>query len=101
MKEKYLSMVKQIILNHLTDYPAQVYLFGSWVNGNPTHTSDIDVGIMPLEPFPPGLFSRIREDLEESRIPYQVDLIDLSKTETAFREKIQKEGILWTDYKNV
>lgn len=96
-KEKILAQVKQIVSAHLKGHTANVYLFGSWVNGSPTHTSDIDVGIMPLETFPAGLLSRIREALEESQIPYPVDLIDLSRTDLTFREKIQKEGILWSD----
>ncbi|CCQ93685.1 conserved hypothetical protein [[Clostridium] ultunense Esp] len=37
----------------------------------------------------------LRERIEESPIPYRVDLVDLSKAEDSFREKVMKEGISW------
>ncbi len=37
----------------------------------------------------------ISELLEESWIPYKVDLVELSKVNKDFREKILKEAVLW------
>jgi predicted nucleotidyltransferase len=59
-------------------------------------TSDIDVAVLPLEPFPSGLLSEIREALEESRVLYPVELVDLSTTTPEFRDRVLKEGILWS-----
>ncbi len=56
-------------------------------------TSDIDVAILPLNPLPPGLLSSIRESLEESLVPFTVDVIDLSQAEPAFKERVEREGI--------
>ena len=40
----------------------------------------------------------IRELLEESQVLLcVVDLIDLSRTDEEFRQKVIREGILWTD----
>jgi len=30
-----------------------------------------------------------------STIPYKVDLVDLSRTDPAFRKRVQQEGLLW------
>jgi hypothetical protein len=53
--------------------------------------------VLPLEPLPPGLLSAIREELEESNVPFRVDLVDLSDAGSTFREQVEKEGQLWTD----
>ncbi len=44
-----------------------------------------------------GTLSEIREALEESLVPYTVDLVDLCQTEDAFRAVVLREGILWSD----
>lgn len=90
-----LAEVKRIVAEGLGGRPARVYLFGSWAKGQGTRFSDIDVGVLPLEPLPAGTLSVIREALEESLVVYPVDLVDLSETALEFREKVEREGILW------
>ena len=51
-------------------------------------------------PLPAGLPSCLREKLEESRVPYEVDLVDLSQTEPAFRARVLTEGTLWSAPEN-
>jgi len=46
------------------------------------------------ELYDPAL-ARLREALEESTVPYRVDVIDLSDVDTEFRERVRREGILW------
>lgn len=95
-----LTEAKRIILAGLSGHPADVFLYGSRAKGTARRTSDIDVAIMPKAPLPSWLLSVIREALENSAIPYQVDLIDLTTADPSFRERIQKEGIPWTVYKS-
>ena len=87
--------VRRIVRAGLGSHPAQVYLFGSWAKGCASRTSDIDVGVLPLEPLPEGLLSEIREALEESLVIYPVDLVDLSETSPQFRERVLREGVAW------
>ncbi len=95
-----LALVRQIILEELAGYPVQVYLFGSWARGHGCRTSDIDIALLAPQPLPAWLLSRIREKLGESPVPYEVDLIDLSQTDAAFRARVLQEGILWNAPKN-
>lgn len=74
----------------------RVVLFGSRARGENVPTSDYDIGILPEEEIPAGCFSRARERLEESTIPQNIDLVDLSRTDREFRENVQREGIVWT-----
>lgn len=96
-RERGLERVRRIVLDRLRGRPARVYLFGSTATGRVRASSDIDVAIEPLAPLPPGVLAELREALDESTIPYDVDLIDLSVAPPVFRERVRQEGILWTD----
>jgi hypothetical protein len=54
------------------------------------------VAVLPRRPLPTGLLSRIREALEESHVPYRVDVVDLSSVDPAFRKRILETGVLST-----
>lgn len=83
------------MLEGLRGHQARVYLFGSAAKGLAGAGSDIDVAVLPLKPLPVGVLSSVRERLEESTIPYQVDLVDLTRTDPSFRKRVQEEGLLW------
>ena len=91
-----LAEVRRIVEQGLAGRPARIYLFGSWARGQGVRTSDIDVAVLPLEPLPEGTLSHIREALDESLVVYPVDLVDLSETTPEFRQKVEREGILWS-----
>ena len=97
MKQDDLKVVRRIILDGLKGHRAKVFLYGSMARGEAAQTSDIDVAVAPLEPLPTGLLSAIREALEESLVPYPVELIDLSQVSPTWAEQIQKQGIPWND----
>lgn len=91
----YLNKVRKIVLDGLRGHQARVYLFGSRVRGRAGRASDIDVAVFSLTPLPPGVLSTIRENLEESNVPYTVDVVDLTQADPAFRERVEREGMLW------
>ncbi|MEA1992061.1 MAG: nucleotidyltransferase domain-containing protein [Thermodesulfobacteriota bacterium] len=94
-KDIYLDQVRKLLLGHLKGYRFQLFLFGSQSTERAGRTSDIDVGILPISPLPKGLLSKIREELEESSIPYFVDLVDLSRSNPDFARHVKEEGIMW------
>lgn len=93
----FLEPLKQLILGHLTKYKVQVYLFGSYALGKARPSSDVDIAILPLEPLPESVLIELKEKIEESHIPYQVDLVDLSTVDEKFKQTILSEAIAWTD----
>jgi len=99
MKSQIIRQVRQIVLQGLKRYPVEVYFFGSRATGQAGIISDIDVAVNPIKPLPLGLLSRIRQELEESNVPYHVDLVDLSRLGGEWLERIRAEGVLWRDYK--
>ena len=92
-----LERTRRIILEHLHGYRTRVYLFGSQATGEAGLHSDIDVAVLPLEPLPNLALFNIREELEKSDIVRHVDVIDLSETDDSFRQRVEKEGIVWKE----
>ena len=84
------------MLKRLKGYPVEVYLFGSQATGQAGDISDIDVAVSPLKKLPVGLLSRIRQEFEESNVPYQVDLVDLSRMGNEWLERVRAEGVRWS-----
>ena len=82
--------------NHLAGRAARVFLFGSCARGDATVFSDIDIAVEPLEPIPASVFVDISEELEESTVPYFVDVVDLSKASESLRTAVRHDGIEWT-----
>ncbi len=92
-----LRTTKKIILGHLRGKGAKVYLFGSHATGKARMHSDIDVAILPRRRLNPVIITEIRQKLEESDILRTVEIVDLSKTDPAFRRRVLQEGIPWSE----
>jgi uncharacterized protein len=94
---QHLQAVRRILLDRLQSYNARIYLFGSITRGEFRRTSDIDVAILSAGSLPDGVLSEIREEFENSRVPYRVELIDLAKASPKFVAHVQRVGIPWND----
>jgi hypothetical protein len=89
--------VRAIVREGLRGADARVFLFGSRAGGLTHRASDVDVAVLPQAPLPVGLLGAIREALEESTVPFSVDLVDLSEVDAPFRERILRLGVPWND----
>ena len=92
-----LEDVRRIVLDVVSEKKGRVYLFGSWARGEATRLSDIDVAIDPHATLPRGMLAQLRERLEESHVPYRVDVVDLTRMSPEFRQRVLTEGGLWSD----
>jgi predicted nucleotidyltransferase len=95
VRARALERVREITCQVLGDRDVRIYLFGSSVTGRPRRWSDIDVAIDTVRPLPSALLAELREQLEESEIPYDVDIVDLSKASPEIRASVAREGLLW------
>jgi predicted nucleotidyltransferase len=92
---RVLAQIKTIVAEVFKDKTCTVYLFGSRATGAFIVTSDFDVAVLATGDISPKL-SLIREKLDQSNIPFKVDLIDLGSTSTEFSRQVQREGVvLW------
>ena len=92
-----LEEVRRIVHEVLGGQEVSVYLFGSWARGDVTSQSDIDLAIEAHSPLPPGTLALLRERLEESHVPYRVEVVELGGVDPEFRHRILAEGVRWND----
>lgn len=69
-----------------------VYLVGSRARGPAKRFADIDILLMNEQPLSPLVRATLRYDLEESDIPYKVDLLEWAELTPAFRSRLQKQA---------
>ena len=100
-KQAILQKLSEILYRHATPEQVDVYLFGSWAKGTEKRTSDIDLAIYSKTNLSPAFLPILKEEFEESTIPYRVELVDLRTVSEDFAQNVLKEGIRWTDWNNV
>ena len=97
----YIDIVKQIVLKHIPKDNFAVFLFGSRAVGNDKPLSDIDIGILGTEPLPTLIKADLESDLEESIVPYKIDLIDFYKVDKDFKKEALNTIQIWNCPKNI
>ena len=98
--ERALREVRAVVARVLGERDATVYLFGSFASGTQRRSSDIDLAIESATPLPRSLLAKLRDALEESRVPYRVDVVDLAEADPAFRERVRRTGRVWIEPAN-
>lgn len=86
---------RRIVLQALGRHPARVWLFGSRATGTAKPFSDLDIAVESDDPFPRGLLAEVRAALDDSTIPFEVDLVDLAEASEQLRARVHREGIRW------
>ena len=78
-----------------------VFLFGSRAAGNAHLMSYIDVGLLGEVNFPVILKKEIEDAIEDSIVPFHVDLIDFNQVDISFRKETLKKIIVWNSPKSL
>src|SRR5262249_953473 len=81
-----------MVLAALGEHDAAVWLFGSCARGEALQHSDIDIAILSRDELPSGFFSDLAESVEESSIPYDVDIVDLRSAAPTLIDEVRREG---------
>lgn len=97
IRERAIEQLRRIVLDALAEHDAAVWLFGSCARGDVRHPDDIDVAIFPRGDFPACFFGELAAELEESTIPYDVDLVDLREADAPLRDEVLWTGIRWRE----
>ena len=95
IREKAIEELRRMVLAALGEHDAAVWLFGSCARGEVFQHSDIDVAILPQDELPAGFFSDLAESIEESSIPYDVDIVDLRSAAPSLIDEVRREGVKW------
>lgn len=92
-----IEKLRRMVLDALGDHDAEVWLFGSCARGKVRNASDIDIGILPRSQLPAGFLGELEANIEESSVPYHVDIVDLSRIDPAWLDTIRREGVIWRE----
>ena len=85
IEKKYLDILKRIFKK----YPYTFYAYGSRTTGKNRKYSDLD--LCHKEDIPTKIILDIKEELEESDIPFRVDLVFWNDMPEGFQKLIEKD----------
>lgn len=83
-----LSLLRAILSARLPQ--REVRAFGSRANGRAKAHSDLDLVIMGDEDIPDRVLAELRADLDDSDLPFRVDVVLWADAPAALREAISK-----------
>ena len=93
--KRVIEELRRMVLAALGERDAEVWLFGSCARGEVLQHSDIDIAILPREKLPSAFFSELAESVEESSIPYDVDIVDLRSAAPTLIDEVRRECVKW------
>jgi len=86
--ENHLLTVKQILQKHVPD--VEVRAFGSRVSGTVKEYSDLDLVVVGENRINPKVLMYLKDDFEESDIPFRVEILDWNGISEEFRRIIEE-----------
>lgn len=89
MQPKHFDILKTI----LSSYPYTFYVFGSRITAFPKTLSDVD--IFYKDTIPDRTLGELEEKLEESDLPYKVDLVDYHHCDEAFKKIMDAQYVIF------
>ncbi|MCM8813759.1 MAG: nucleotidyltransferase domain-containing protein [Candidatus Omnitrophica bacterium] len=85
----HLVTVRRILAQHVPGY--EVRAFGSRITDTIKNYSDLDLAIVGREPLADGVLSLLKENFQESDLPFRVDVLDWHEISEEFRQVINKK----------
>lgn len=97
-----LEEIRKIFEKHLADVPGvRVWLFGSRAKGNHKKNSDIDFLVTSRSKKLKDKIPGLRLDLQDSNVPYLVDLVYGPELAKAFAKEVTKTRVPFWDAKQI
>lgn len=93
LDEKTKIVIKKIIFRHFNPLKDKAFIFGSRALGKAKKFSDIDIGILSGQKVPWAKLSLVEEELENSDLPYTVDVVDFRTVSDRFKKIAAKKII--------
>ena len=93
LESRYYDQLLSIISRTMAGSHGTIILFGSRARGNPRPTSDIDMAVS-VKGSSGAFISRLRENFENSTIPFTVDIVDLGSCDPVLETEVEREGVM-------
>ena len=85
LKKQVTSILEQYVPN------AEVWAFGSRVNGTARDHSDLDLVVIDEQKIPQKKYYQLQEAFQESELPIRVDVLDWHRITPEFQQNIRKQ----------
>lgn len=85
--------IKEVLAKYLNLQDYDMFLFGSRVGSKARKYSDYDIGIKGISEIDMSTLGDINYEIENSRIPYVVDIVDFNDVDDNFSEVALQETI--------
>jgi uncharacterized protein len=87
LTEHQLNILYQFVILPLKANKASVWIFGSRARGDHQPFSDVDImyEIDKANELPLGFTAKLKEDIEESRFPFKVDIVNLADIADSYK----------------
>ncbi len=99
--DKYLKLAQHLVLSHIETDDYAVFLFGSRAAGKGGRGTDIDIGLLGTRPVAYKRLEDLRELLENSIIPYPVDIVDFNRVDDKFKKHALRKIKVWNRPKHI
>ncbi len=96
LTQEEFAIVKRIAIDPLKEKGCAVWIFGSRARGDHRKFSDIDLlySTPKSTGLPSGMIFSIKDQLEESRLSYKVDLVNSEDLASSYKENVLKDRIV-------
>ena len=92
IEPEHVALVKTILYRYLPEHTT-LWAFGSRVKGMSKKFSDLDIVIDCGERVSSAVMANIAFDLEESDLPYKVDIVDWNAVSETFKKILTKDRL--------
>lgn len=96
LTEKEWNILDQTLIRPLLkEQNAKVWIFGSRARGDYKKFSDIDIlfSLSEGKKLPQGFLSQIKENLDNSSLPYKVDIVDIKELAQSYQSFVDADKI--------
>lgn len=91
IKEKYFKKIKEKVIQFNQGKDLKFFIFGSSLHKK--HFGDLDLGVVG-DVNNKELY-KLKEDFENSTLPYFIDIVNFNKQEKDFKENVLNSKVLW------
>lgn len=92
IEPRHWEIVAALLRRHVPN--AEVWAFGSRASGRARRYSDLDLVIRDAAEVPFSTMAALADDLENSDLPFKVDVLDWALLTPTFREVIESGKVL-------
>ncbi len=92
---EYMERIRSMVFEAIGDKPIRVFLFGSRAGEKHRANSDVDLALLGPGRLDSAWLARLRDRLEESTVPYCVDLVDMNDVNENFRKAVLPGALEW------